>query len=260
MKRFVAGLLLFTVLAYSNSGFFAIVKAEDQATPSATVEIFVPTLTPEIIPTATPEPIIEATPSVIPTQFITSTPTPVPTAMPIITSEVKTDREYLFDNGNLKINFKKIDNPGTLEIEKKDYNGKPAYDITSTMANGSFVYDLYFLKTDSSKKQIKYSENDGEFKKLESVEEDGYVVARNLNNFTLFVLTDPDPVNEDCSNTILIGDKCFNTIQAAVSAASPSAVVSIKNGTYLESVILDKSNISLVGESKKLNLCYFYPK
>ncbi len=206
-----------------------LVNAEE-ATPSATVEVL-PTL----------EPTIEATPSA----------TPTPTL--IISNFVEVNKEYIFDDGKVKIIFKKIETSGTLDVKKIDYKGKPAYDINSTMTNGSFSYDLYFLRPDASKKQIKYSENGEQLNKLESIDDGDYIAVKNLDHFTIFVVVDPDPVNEDCSNaafTVFIGDKCFNTIQAAVDAATSSAVISIKNGTYLENVILNKSGISLIGESR----------
>lgn len=164
---------------------------------------------------------------------------------------------------NLKIKFTGIDGePGKLyaeEVEAPDsVDGKKvvskAYNISSDMKNGTFVYDLYLPKTGDEGSEIKYSEDGKEFKDVEGEkEEDDYIKVEGLDHFTVFVVVTD---SSDCPGGVIFGDECFDSIRDAVTAASTDSnaphTINVSSGTYTEEVVIhNNSNLNgldIIGE------------
>ncbi len=120
--------------------------------------------------------------------------------------KVELDKVYTApQNGQVQVTFTELPaNPGTLSIqevylteEQMAVSGavsKVAYDITSDMENGTFKYELKLPVPDSNtgEVQIKYAESVEELAQAVEVvvEKNGNeVVAKELNHFTVFVVT-----------------------------------------------------------------------
>lgn len=130
-----------------------------------------------------------------------------------------------------------------------------AYDITTDMTDGSFEYDLTLPKVGDNTKVI-YAENVSgltDAKDIKNVVENGSLLkVENLNHFTVFVVTTPNPVATDCSAsglTVSVGDRCYNTIQEAVDSAVAGDTIRVNAGTYVLSsaVNMDTPNVTLMG-------------
>jgi uncharacterized protein YjdB len=108
-------------------------------------------------------------------------------------------------NDQVTVTFTKLpDNPGTLTIEEiklsaaqvKSLNAvsNVAYDITSTMADGTFKYELTLPKPKNAKNvEVKYAENVAGLGKAATVSDkdaktNGSSVNVSLDHFTIFVL------------------------------------------------------------------------
>lgn len=210
-------------------------------TPTPTLDLLptlMPTITPIDLPQTTPTPTVtpEITPATItpdapvPTETPTSTPeetqfTPAPTPVSVwmqnqdgsytTTNNVEINKDYVspFDN-NLKINFSKLpDNRGTVTVKEISANfnlsqgqqvGK-AYEVTSTMTDGTFLYDLTLplpidqngnlggTQTKAQNATVEYSEDGQTFK--EAVNEKSvdtinhFIVLKNINHFTVYTIS-----------------------------------------------------------------------
>ena len=112
-------------------------------------------------------------------------------------------------NDQVTVTFTSLpENPGTLSIQEVILSDEQvealgalsnvAYDITSSMENGSFEYDLTLPVPDTDKQaKVVFAED------IESLEQgrevassitDGKATAENLNHFTFFIITDDDAV------------------------------------------------------------------
>lgn len=113
-------------------------------------------------------------------------------------------------NEDVTVTFTKLpDNPGTLSIEEIALTDEQvvslnalsdkAYDITSTMENGTFEYDLTLPKNDSENAGISYIEKSADelddveaddVKSIEKVDQkDDSVKASGINHFTIYIVT-----------------------------------------------------------------------
>ncbi len=143
------------------------------------------------------------------------------------------------------------------QVKATNASSNVAYDITTDMVDGTFKYDLTLPKTGDSKKVV-YAENVNELAKdnvkdISNVVDNGKSLKiEDLNHFTIFVVTLPNPVSTDCSAsglTVSVGDRCYNTIQEAVDSAVAGDTIRVNTGTYvLNSVVnMDTPNVTLMG-------------
>jgi parallel beta-helix repeat protein len=151
-----------------------------------------------------------------------------------------------------KLFVKKVTAP--TEIDGAETVGD-AYDIWTDMENGTFVYDLYLpVPADQENAEVKYSEDGKDFEDVDGEKiEEKYVVVRDLDHFTTFVVVEPLPdkvSNGDDCTVASISGTCYNTIQAAIDAAISGDTINVMAGTYEENVYINKA-VSLIGEGKK---------
>jgi len=170
--------------------------------------------------------------------------------------EVKEGEEYEYGGKGFSIYFTDIDEDVdeayriiaikevTLSQERQEALGAvsdTAYDVISPMENESFSYELTLPTpegSDGNSVEIVYAEDEeslNDSEKVKSVEKEAVSVedggkktkVKDLDHFTIFVVTSPDPVSSDCSGSgvgIAGTDECYNTIQEAIDAAVKAAV------------------------------------
>ncbi len=201
----------------------------DTATPSATTQA--PTPTPTAAPTETvtptPPPPNEATPSA--TAAPTLTPSPEATSTPTVTispiqptkddniwteidsntlttkDNVAENTDYHFRDPKVVVHFTKVTKSGKLTIREIKLTPKQvvatgalsdtAYDITSDMENGSFIYDLTLpLPKNDPNTKVKFADNTDSIEHSQVVANDtsknnDTIQVRGLNHFTVFFVT-----------------------------------------------------------------------
>lgn len=152
-----------------------------------------------------------------------------------------------------------------LSDELKPY-GEYAYDITTGMGNGTFEYDLTLPKPDNQSVEVVYMENQSSTPTSlagNQINQEGSTVrASDIDHFTIFVVVNPNPAgNGSTSNdvclTATIGGAvtCYDTIQAAINAASTTVSDTIELGTDItvtSEVVVDKA-ITIDGTGHRLN-------
>ena len=168
-EEIFAWLLTFTTLFASNSGFISLVHAEE-ATGSAI-----------IAPVSDWQQVDENTDKTVLT--------------------VAEGKDYSFRGTKVKVKFTKITTPGYLTIKQIKLSADEqkrlhslsdtAYDITSDMPDGSFLYDLTLPKP-NGKANVQYSEDGKEYTKIDSQDNNDVLVIKDLNHFTIFIVTDDD--------------------------------------------------------------------
>ena len=186
------------------------------ASDSAAIQNPETTPTPEI----TPEPTVTVTPTESITPSVSSTsssaiaiPPQAGVAIPDngVTS-TSDDKSATFDNvsegqtytskdGKATVTFSEITGPSgnlvikeiTLTPEQIAQSGavsEVAYDITSSMADGTFKYNLTLPKPDSQNIEVKYSEDGNNFVTSGGVSTtDDSVVVSNVDHFTIFIVS-----------------------------------------------------------------------
>ncbi|MFW5719678.1 MAG: hypothetical protein ACOCXT_01465 [Candidatus Dojkabacteria bacterium] len=144
----------------------------------------------------------------------------------------------------------------SVEVNKKKVTG---YAFETNMKNKTFSYDLTLPKSQNSEHaEVHYSEDGEVFTKVKNTKEEGdSVTIKNLDHFTIFVVTTPDPVQADCTGAgigIVGSDSCYNTIQEAVDNAAEGDTIEVQAGTYNETVLISTNNIILRGNGGDANV------
>jgi len=229
LRRLVSLVTCFSLVLQSFLPFTLALPAyavDDVATDSGTVvEAPTSSVTPDVTPEPTllPEPTVEITP----TSSVTPDVTPASTdsAALVVTSENLIDtnssnsdllinpeeNSITFDNvsvgtaytskdGKATVTFTEITGPSgdltikeiTLTAEQVAEAGavsEKAYDITSSMIDGTFKFDLTLPKPESGNIEVKYSEDGKDFVTSGGVSTtENEVVVTDVNHFTIFVV------------------------------------------------------------------------
>lgn len=215
----------------------------EEATPSAEISV---TPTPEASPTPTVEPSVSPTPEITPevTPVATSSATPMPT--PVVSdwkdngnggqetiNNVTLNTEYTApQNNKVKVKFTKLpDNSGKItvkeiklsadQIKQTGALSETAYDISSTMENGTFEYTLTLPTSKTDNVEVKTSEDGNSFVTVGGVTAQiDTLTITGLNHFTIFVISgtiaEPDPDTfvgtpfDESSAGIIINEFVYN--------------------------------------------------
>lgn len=164
------------------------------------------------------------------------------------------------------------DAPGTITVreillsrEERESLGAltdTAYEIISTMENGTFTYDLTLPLPPgiaSNKVNVKYAENEESLEEARILDQpketaSDTITIRGLDHFTIFVVTaDILPlVGQACIDAGADAiDLCFTSISDAIAAASPGDTINVAAGTYELSAqinITDAKPVSIIGQ------------
>jgi parallel beta-helix repeat protein len=170
--------------------------------------------------------------------------------------------EYVYpDNQSVRIVFNEITEDGNLVIkrveltdeEKELLNTSDDYgwDISSSMSNGSFSYDLTLPNTQGDDVEVKYTENGSDYESIDSVSVDNDVVRmEGLDHFSIYIVSSilpvkpsPAPVQVEtkvsCNITVSEGE----SIQEAINKSGESGerlTICVKKGVYRgENLIID---------------------
>jgi hypothetical protein len=148
------------------------------------------------------------------------------------------------DGGSLRMAEVKLSDK---QVEELGAASATAYEITSSMKNGTFEYDLTLPNPiENSDVTVQYSEDGENFEQatgneLVTEQKDGQNVVRitGLDHFTVFVVTGaPVPVGVDCQSAgASIGGECFEDLQSAVNAAASGDTIELKTDLSTSSQI-----------------------
>jgi len=166
-------------------------------------------------------------------------------------------------NKDVKLIFSKLpEKSGTLSIEEIVLSEEEtkalgalsnvAYDITSTMEDGTFEYTLTLPTPKNTEAvEILYAEDVASLDEAEAVSGDDLKidedsVSTTLDHFTVFVVVSPAPTGPACiSEGATTGMGCYALIQEAINASVDGDTVLVKPGTYVEQLVIDGKDITL---------------
>ncbi|KUK76731.1 MAG: Uncharacterized protein XD93_0751, partial [candidate division WS6 bacterium 34_10] len=113
--------------------------------------------------------------------------------------------EYVYpDNEDVRIRFTRVTEDGNLVIKRVELSDEDrellntsddyGWDISSSMKNGSFTYDLTLPNTQGDDVEVKYTEDGSNYESIENVEvNEGVIYIEGLEHFTVFVVTFEEP-------------------------------------------------------------------
>ncbi|MFA7628044.1 MAG: Ig-like domain-containing protein [Candidatus Dojkabacteria bacterium] len=180
--------------------------------------------------------------------------------------KVMVGEEYVYpDNKDVRVRFTSVTEEGDLVISKVELTEEEkellntsddyGWDISSTMSNGSFMYDLTLPNsTESNDVEVKYSEDGNTYESIDNeIVNENVIEIKGLEHFTLFVVVD-SPDQTKC-NAVQLGttpyETCFPTIQQAVNAASDGATIYVAAGTYTGSYLsIENKAVSIIGSGE----------
>ncbi len=175
------------------------------------------------------------------------------------------EKEYVYpEDDRVRITFTSVTEEGDLRIskvlltdeEKELLNTTDSYawDFTSTMANGSFTYDLVLPNDQGENIEVKYTEDGSTYNPIDSVLVEGNTIRiSGLDHFTTFVVITPNPVgngnNSDSESCVASGSgyTCYDTVQAAINAATNGDTILIRSNVDITSQITINKEITLEG-------------
>jgi hypothetical protein len=179
--------------------------------------------------------------------------------------------EYVYpDNEDVRIRFTRVIEDGNLVIKRVELSDEDrellntsdnyGWDISSTMSNGSFTYDLTLPNTQGNDVEVKYTEDGSNYESIDSNVEvnEGVIYIEGLEHFTVFVVTNDSTPLSSTSNPTCVeagassNSDCYNSIQDAINVADPEDIIEVYPGTYDETIVINDNNITLqgVGETK----------
>lgn len=160
-------------------------------------------------------------------------------------------REYLYPfNDKVSVIFTKLpEESGTLTITQLEldeelvekFGTDVAFDVTTTMENGTFEFDLHLPQPENlentetvdvvyadttadllvEEKVSKVEKEEGGEQMVEVVEEEGVVKAKGLDHMTVFVVVGDSSNTSECSDVYNSFDgSCHETIKAAINLAT----------------------------------------
>ena len=200
----------------------------------------------------------------------------------IYTVDLVQKRQYTYpDNEDVRVMFTSVTEEGNLTINKVALSEKEkielnttddyAWEITSTMSNGSFEYNLTLPNTlASTDVEVIYTEDGEVYESIDNVEvNEGVIYIEGLDHFTVFVLTEKLPLEtkeekdekregEKCQVWIKeIGkSQCFETIQEAINYAKPGFTIYVSPGKYTDFIVNKALTIAKVSEKKDPPIIY----
>lgn len=148
------------------------------------------------------------------------------------------------------------------EMEATGSISDVVYDITTDMADGTYEYDLTLPSTSEGDFEVVYAENRSELITgteivNEVITENGSTITiEDIDHFTIFVVINPNPVgngvlsSDNCQTVGIAGDPiCYDTLIAAVNAASAGDEIHIKAGVHLltSQLVLNK-DLTITGD------------
>jgi len=254
LKKLFSFLLSFLLLFQGNASY--LVAFAQEATESATQTVVEPTPTPTPSSTPAPEPTLD--PNLIPIPV----PTPIPEwqtidGVDITTSPITEGHAYRFRDTAVTVTFTKVTQSAPLRIKEVQVGDATGYDITSDMPDGSFIYDLTLPNPNPNQEaKVQYSEDGQTYQELPAEEQNNIFVIKNLDHFTIFIVRPDTPTDDGSSTTndssggtvCVVGsgsNNCYQTIQAAVDAASAGDQIKVADGTYSDPVSIDKPGLTI---------------
>lgn len=200
MNKKIISLLTAIALVFNSLAPIALSSVYAQeASGSAT--LIGPSTSPTPQPSPSPEPVeniatVSATPSPSPSPTPQSTPAASlwvtnPDGSATTTSIVSLGVTYKApQNDKVSLTFTKLpEGSGTVTVKEVNALGTTAYDITSTMTDGTFEYTLTLPTSTTEKVEVKASEDGQNFVTLGGVSlGDGVLTVTGLNHFTIFVV------------------------------------------------------------------------
>lgn len=167
----------------------------------------------EATPSASLEQTIESSPSA---ETATPSPTPTPSwtenSGAYTTQTLQLGVTYKFpSNEKVRLNFSKLpEGSGTITVKEVNALGNIAYDITSTMTDGTFEYTLTLPTPTTENVEVKASEDGETFVTLGGVSPgDNILTITGLNHFTVFVVVGTvssgvaTPFDESTTNVVI---------------------------------------------------------
>lgn len=177
-------------------------------------------------------------------------------------NSVLVGEEYVYpDDEGVRVRFTSVTEEGDLVISKVELTEEEkellntsddyGWDISSSMSNGSFSYDLTLPNnTESDNVEVKYTEDGNTYESIDDVEvNEGVIYIEGLEHFTIFVVVDPEKGNDDGTVKCTVAEiegVCYKTIQAAIDAAtSEDTIIKVSDGEYSEDININKSGITV---------------
>lgn len=192
-------------------------------------------------------------------------------------SHAVVNNPYFFTDSlgqEVKLTFTKIDGPaGDLTIKEVQLSEDQqksvgalslvAYDITSSMENGSFQYNLSISLPDDPKDNLDlvYASDLSSLEssqKVDSVAVDSEAIkAEGLDHFTIFVVVNPLPGgvnNGDACVVMSTSGTCYDTLQSAVDAAATSGdTIELKSDLTTTSRVNIAKSLTINGNGFTIN-------
>lgn len=177
--------------------------------------------------------------------------------------KVELNKTYVApQNKDVTVTFTKLpETPGSLSIEELTLTqaqvaetgalSDKAYDITSSMENGSFEYELTLPIPEGEEGiAVKYAENtekllsEAKSVETENIEVKEETVKAELDHFTIFVVTGVNNTGACPGSGLFVitpGDKCYTSLELAVANAENGDTIEVRsNITLTNSIVVDK--------------------